>query len=211
MRIACLHTAASNIAIFDAAAPLGLSLAHRVRPDLLAAAEQAGGPTPAILSTTAEELAVLAAEPGTEAVLLTCSTLGPAAALAADAPCPVLRVDAALAEAAARQPGPVTVLCAAPTTLDPTRALFEAAFGDDGRARLEVSLVEGAWPAFRAGERARYLRQLAAAADRAFAAGHQVALAQASMAGATPLCRGGVPLTSPGAGLAAAVTAAASR
>jgi hypothetical protein len=203
MRIACLHTAASNIAVFDAAAAtLGVSLAHETRSDLLAAAEQAGGPTPAILSATAELLTVLAKEPGTDAVLLTCSTIGPAAALAEDAACPVLRVDAALADAASRLPGRVTVLCAAPTTIEPTRTLFEAAFGED-RGRLHIELVEDAWPAFRAGDQARYLRLIAAAADAVLAAGHQVALAQASMAGAAPLCRGGAPLTSPGAGLAA--------
>ncbi|WP_245317799.1 hypothetical protein [Ensifer sp. 1H6] len=49
MIIACLHTADSNVAVFEAAArELGLAagvLRHAVRPDLLEAAERAGGLT----------------------------------------------------------------------------------------------------------------------------------------------------------------------
>ena len=76
MRIACLHTAECNVAIFEAARPDGVSLRHAVRPDLLAAAE-ADGLTPDIAAATAEALAAL--RDGADAVLLTCSTLGPAA------------------------------------------------------------------------------------------------------------------------------------
>ena len=51
MHIACLHTAESNVAVFDnALLQLGLSdqttLHHEVRADLLADAERAGGLTP---------------------------------------------------------------------------------------------------------------------------------------------------------------------
>jgi hypothetical protein len=50
---------------------------------------------------------------------------------------------------------------------------------------------------------------IAAAADQAYRDGADVvALAQASMAGAAALCREGRPLTSPAAGLAAALQAA---
>ncbi len=52
MRIACLHTAESNVAIFEAARPDGVRLRHAVRPDLLAAAE-AEGLTPEIAAATA--------------------------------------------------------------------------------------------------------------------------------------------------------------
>ena len=34
MKIACLHTAESNVAVFEAARPEGVSLSHAVRPDL---------------------------------------------------------------------------------------------------------------------------------------------------------------------------------
>src|SRR5579872_1205029 len=101
MHIACLHTVESNIAVFDAAladlATLPAWLTHAVRPDLLADAERAGGLTPEIVERTAEALRGLAKR--ADAVLLTCSTVGPAVA-GLKAAVPVFRVDGALAEAA---------------------------------------------------------------------------------------------------------------
>ncbi len=198
--IACLHTASSNVAVFDAACPHGVVLRHAVRPDLLMQAELEGGVTEALLARTAEALVVLA--DGATAALLTCSTLGAAAGRAA-AGVPVLRADAALAGAARRIAGRVAVLCAAATTLEPTRALF-----GDASGRMKVELVPGAWALFRAGDLAAYHRRIAEAADAAYATGcDAVALAQASMAGAAPLCRRGQPLTSPAAALHAVARA----
>ena len=73
-----------------------------------------------------------------------------------------------------------------------------------------MQLVPGAWDVFKAGDRSRYLSMIATAADEAFQGGAaQVALAQASMAGAARLAAGGrIPLTSPTVGLAAAIKAA---
>ncbi|MBR0666922.1 Asp/Glu racemase [Roseomonas hellenica] len=191
MRIACLHTVDSNAAVFEAARPPGASLRHVVRADLLSVAEGAGGLTPAIRDETRALLAGLAAE--ADAVLLTCSTLGPSADGLA------LRVDAALAAATATAPGPRLVLYAVATTEAPTRALF-AVHGAD----FEMRLVPDAWDAFRAGDLPGYHARVAEAADAGFAEGYAtVALAQASMAGAAALCRRGLPLTSPAAALAA--------
>src|SRR5579863_714126 len=107
-RIACLHTAASNVLVFDAALRemglVGVELRHAVRADLLAAAERTAGLTPAIVQQTGDALRALCAD--ADAVLLTCSTLGPVAeATAPTAPVPVLRVDAALAREAVRDGG----------------------------------------------------------------------------------------------------------
>jgi hypothetical protein len=201
--IACLHTAAGNLAIFDAACPAGVTLTHTLREDLLRDAEAAGGLTEDIADRTARALEALAT-PGVDAVLLTCSTVGPGAARA-KAPVPVLRVDAALAEEATKGGGQVVVLCAVETTVEPTRVIFAEAATRSG-AVLEVRLVPGAWVAFRAGDPARYHAIIAEAADAAFAAGAtQVALAQASMAGAVALAKGRKPLASPPVGLAAAM------
>lgn len=41
MIVACLHTAESNVAVFEAARPEAVTLSHAVRTDLLAAAERA--------------------------------------------------------------------------------------------------------------------------------------------------------------------------
>ena len=46
LRIACLHTVDSNIAVFEAAARgLDIVMSHHVRADLLSRAEAAGGLT----------------------------------------------------------------------------------------------------------------------------------------------------------------------
>jgi hypothetical protein len=124
LQIACLHTADSNILVFDAAArelglPSGL-LRHEVRSDLLLAAEQSGGVTPTIEKETASALLVLSRS--ANVVLLTCSTLGPVAArLGGTSAVPILRVDAALAGQAVAS----VVLCAVETTVGPTTSLFE--------------------------------------------------------------------------------------
>lgn len=202
MRILCLHSAASNIPIFDEAAPDGAALSHLVRADLLEAAEARGGADEAILAATAAALAEAMAESCAAAALLTCSTLGPAAPRAG-----ALRVDDALAReaaAAAAGGGAIEALCAVETTLAPTRALFERAARETG-ARVAVRLVPDAWARFRAGDADGYAALIAQAAGES--AADVVALAQASMAPAAERIARPV-LTSPGAGLAAALVAA---
>jgi hypothetical protein len=212
LSISCLHSAQSNIAVFEAARRAlrldNVMLKHRVRADLLSAAERAGRATPEILAQTAEELVAVAS--GADAVLLTCSTLGPAAALAAGrVGIPLLRVDQALAEEAVRDGGLVVALCAVGTTIGPTRAVFEAAAMATG-ATIEVRLVPGAWDKFRAGRERDYWLAIAEAADSAASEGAVVALAQASMAGALSVARS-KPLASPITGLAAIVALAEAR
>ncbi len=211
IRIACLHTARTNIAVFDSAmVSAGLKdvvLAHAVREDLLAAAEREQCLTAETMRETVEALTQLCV--GADAVLLTCSTLGKAAELAAtDATVPVLRVDAALAAEAVKDGGRVVVLCAVETTMEPTRDLFET-FASATGAEVTVRLAPGAWAAFKAGLQGRYLDMIAEAARQAQIEGATtVALAQASMAGACALFpREERPLSSPAAGLLAAVRA----
>ena len=130
-------------------------------------------------------------------MLLTCSTLGPAAGAAG-----ALRADAALADAAVAAGGTVEVLCAAPSTLAATAELFEAAAERTG-ARVVVRLVPGAWPLFHAGDHAGYAALIARDAEASRA--DVVALAQASMAPAARLTARPV-LSCPQAALAAIVT-----
>ena len=209
LRIACLHTAQSNISVFDAAlADLGVDgvmLTHHVRADLLADAEREGGLTPEIQRRTREALDALAQT--ADAVLLTCSTLGPSV----DGHETVLRTDASLAHAAVEGGGKVVVLCAAATTLEPTRDLFEAA-ARAVAAAIDVRLVPGAWTAFKAGDADGYCRLIAEAVDDALRSGATtVALAQASMAGALKLMAGKPVMASPAVGLQSAIDAAARR
>jgi hypothetical protein len=198
-RIACLHTAAGNIALFEAAAvDLALDLRHLVRAHLLAAAEQAGGLTPSIVEET--EAALRAAAGDADFVLLACSTLGPVAD-GLRAKVPTLRIDRALAEAAVKKGGRVAVLYTFPGTAQASGDLFrEVAAGTE--AEIDLQLVPGAWDLFKEGDQQQYLAMIADAADRAFAAGAaSVAFAQASMAPAAGLCVKGTPLTSPRASL----------
>lgn len=212
MRIACLHTAESNIAVFEAAArELGIPpdvLRHEVRADLLAAAEGAGGLTANIADTTRLELLSLAQS--ADVVVLTCSTLGASVnTIAANSRAPILRTDGALAAAAARAGGRIVALCAVETTIDPTSRLFFDAV-QQSEATVEVQLVPEAWAMFKAGDLEGYLATIARAADGAYASGASiVALAQASMSGAAALVSAGPrPLSSPTAGLDAALEAA---
>jgi hypothetical protein len=77
MRLGGLHMAARNLEVFDAARERpDVSLVHHVRPDLLAE----GGLTGEIVAETIWALRELDAQ--TDAVILTCSTLGPAVDLA---------------------------------------------------------------------------------------------------------------------------------
>lgn len=211
-RIACLHTIDSNVTVFDEAPAAtgltGITLRHTVRADLLAGAERQGRLTPEIAAETVSLLRGLSA--GADAVLLTCSTLGPAADTAAlDSAIPVLRVDAALAAEAVKAGGRVVVLCTVETTVEPTRRLFEDAARATG-ATIDVQVVPQAWAAFKAGDSDRYFALVAEAVDAAWDAGAtRVALAQASMTGAAArLPADRRPLTSPAVGLAEAASRA---
>jgi Asp/Glu/hydantoin racemase len=142
-----------------------------------------------------------------DAVLLTCSTLGNAVdGLSEQAEKPIVRVDAALAETAIAAGGHVVVLCAVETTIAPTAELFRrAAVGSS--TTFEVRLVSGAWDKFKADDKNGYLTMIAQAAEVAYESGAtMVALGQSSMTSAAVLVQNGPPpLTSPVAGLKAAI------
>lgn len=209
MRIACLHTAASNINVFDAAAQaLGIAsgvLHHEVRSDLLAAAEYLGHLNDEIAESTAQALLQLAQH--ADAVLLTCSTLGPSIE-PISTQVPILRADEALAFEAVQPGAKVVVLCAVETTLEPTSTLFHKA-AQRSSATVDVRFVPTAWDLFKAGDIEGYLALIAEAADRAYFEGASiVALGQASMGGAASRVTAGPrPLTSASAGLRAALKA----
>lgn len=200
LTIACLHTAATNAGLFDTAAaalPGGaLRLTHVARPDLLRTPDDA----------TLDEAAALLAEmsEGADAVLLTCSTIGEAVGRVEAARAPVLRADAALAHAALRSGGEVTVLYAAPSSRGPSFRLFDAVAREHG-ARLRLEIVPGAWALFEAGDLLGYHARVAEVARGALG---RVALAQASMAPAAALLPDAPPLTVPGTGVMAAARAA---
>ncbi|WP_416412544.1 glutamate racemase [Pantoea sp. App145] len=209
MTIACLHTAASNIAIFDqAAASLGMpstALNHLVMPHLLAEAELSGGMTPEQQTRLTALLHSLT--PWFDAILITCSTLGPVAdSFHNDANgCVVWRTDGMLADEVHRREGQSVVLCAAESTLAATTALF-CPPARDGQ-QPEVRLIPDAWATFKAGDQLGYRRLIKEAVELARQQGAvNVALAQVSMAiAAQDFSEDQRPLTSPQLALRCAI------
>lgn len=209
--LALFHTGESHIATFGpmiARLAPEIPLVHRVRQDLLDAA-QPNGLTPAIRRRAVQDLLGLA-DAGAAVVLCTCSTLGPAAETAADlAEVPVLRVDRPMMEAALDRGLRIAVAACLASTIGPTRALLDRVAAARGmQAEVSEILLAEAWPHFAGGNRAAYAAAIADGLARAAPEVDAVILAQASMAPAADLCRLPIPvLSSPRLGAAAAIAA----
>lgn len=192
MHISFLHTADVHVATFDALlttlAPraavthhVDASLLQRVRADGLAA----------VRHDTRALLRVLAAA---DAVVCTCSTLGP---LVDELALPhVLRIDRPMMEqACALGPAPLVAIC-----LESTRQATAALVADCGATRPRMVLCAGAWAHFENGDTNRYAASIAAAIRSDMAGNGPVdciVLAQASMAvAADHLTDLGVPVLS---------------
>jgi hypothetical protein len=209
--LALLHTHKGHPAAFDAIAARvapGLRLAHVVRPGLLERATAEGRVSPSLAAEVAAEVRAAAADAGAGAVLCTCSTIG-AAAEAADAGVPVIRVDRPMAAAAVKAGRRILVVACLATAAEPALDLIEEEARRAGTAvQTRVELFAGAWAHFLDGDTQRYLRAVADGTMLVRRDADVVVLAQASMAGAAALLQDlPVPvLSSPAAGLAAAAS-----
>ena len=208
-RVALVHTVGSLQPLFaELCAELlpGVETVHVVDESLLRDAIAEGELTPAIRERLEADLRPLATD--ADAVLVTCSSMGPAVEAArARVGRPVLRVDEPMADEAVRLGDRVGVLATLATTLDPTADLVRRRAEAAGRRDVEVvpRLVAGAFDALRAGDAARHD---ALVADALVGLGRDVdvvVLAQASMARvarAVPPSRLPVPvLSSPRSGV----------
>jgi len=121
---------------------------------------------------------------GADAVLVTCSSIGPGVALAQQLyDTPVLRIDEAMAEKAVRQAETIGVLATLRTTLEPTTALLRAKAAEAGRdVKLIECLCEDAFPAVMAGDAETHDRLLRKALTEDLKDVDTIVLAQASMA-----------------------------
>lgn len=121
---------------------------------------------------------------GAHAVLVTCSSIGPAVTLAKQLfDVPVLRVDDAMAEAAVRQAQKIGVAATLRTTLDPTTALLREKAAQAGRSvELVECLCEDAFPAVLAGDTGTHDKLLRRALLEDLDGVELIVLAQASMA-----------------------------
>ncbi|WP_314174101.1 aspartate/glutamate racemase family protein [Streptomyces winkii] len=208
-RVCVLHTVATLPAVFD---PLLREEAPGVRPyhvvdESLLADTVAHGRLPRTTARLASYVTHAEAA-GARAVLVTCSSVGPAAEAArALVGIPVLRVDDPMAAEAVRKGPRIGVLATLESTLAPTADLVRRHADDQGaEAAVTTTTCPGAYEARLAGETAEHDRLIAAEARR-LASGHDVlVLAQASMSaalGATAAEDLGVPvLTSPRSGTA---------
>ena len=121
---------------------------------------------------------------GADAVLVTCSSIGPAVTLAQQLfDIPVIRIDDAMAEEAVRRARTIGVLATLSTTLTPTTALLRHKAREAGR---DIELVEclcaDAFPAVLAGDTETHDRILRKALVDDMRNVEAIVLAQASMA-----------------------------
>lgn len=177
-----VHTAVAHVSTFDAlvaAEAEGVRTTHVVDPELLRVAQRAGS-SKAVRRALGGRLVELQ-QAGVDAVVCTCSTLGPAAEqLGGALPFRVMRVDRAMAELATRGGSRIAVVAALQSTVAPTVALLQECAG--GTAEITLEICDDAWAAFVAGEQGQYLAQVAGAARRVARDVDVVVLAQASMA-----------------------------
>jgi hypothetical protein len=150
LTIRCLHTATIHAATFDnlfhAAAP-DVTLVHHVRADWLAQARQSGLGTQ-LWAAVRHQLETDAAT--ADAVLSTCSTLGPVADAVARHYPNVVRGDRPMMDAAAAHAGAVLLAYCLDSTRDASVQLLTAALQSAGRSAASYQTVScrDAWPAF---------------------------------------------------------------
>jgi Asp/Glu/hydantoin racemase len=130
------------------------------------------------------ELIASAEAAGADAVLVTCSSIGPAVTLSKPFfDIPVLRIDEAMAEIAVKQGKTIGVLATLKSTLDPTTELLRQKATELGReVRLVECLCEDAFPAVLAGDTETHDRILRKALMEDLKDVDTIVLAQASMA-----------------------------
>lgn len=186
MKITCLHTADVHIATFDALfAEAGFdgTVDHIVRTDLLARARDQGAE-----AARADLRQAIAALGDADAVLCSCSTLGPLIDDMAQADPRLLRIDRPLMECAARAGGKVLVVLCLESTRRATSDLLNRVAAEAGRdVQQELLLCAEVWPLFEAGQASAFSSAIAARVRQALADSPDtsaVVLAQASMMGA---------------------------
>ena len=125
-----------------------------------------------------------AREGGADAVMVTCSSIGPAASLARGLfDFPVIRVDEAMAEEAVRAGRRIGVAATVRTTLEPTVELLrDKAIAAQREIDMVEALCEGAFEAVLSGDTATHDRIVTDTLSRLSGAVDVVVLAQASMA-----------------------------
>jgi len=187
MKIAFLHTAQVHVATFNTlvnALSQDVECEHHVAPDLLERAQADG------LAAVAYETTVLLAKLAqADAVLCSCSTLGPLADAVAKTHPNVIRVDRPLMEAAAKAGPNVMVAICLQSTRDATLELLQSCASQIGETITpRLVLCDLAWPFFEQGATAGFATKIADTINAVIAQHGKpdcIVLAQASMRVAT--------------------------
>lgn len=203
-KLAFIHTSHVLIPLFTQLAKEhlpGVECFHMTDESLIRNTITAGGLT----GNTARRVAAmigLAHEGGADAVMVTCSSIGKATAMArSQFDFPVFRIDEAVAQQAVRLGGRIGVAATLRTTLEPTLELLRETAAQEGReVELIPALAEGAFEAVVAGDTEQHDELLLATLSDLMARVDVVVLAQASMsrvAGLLPVGAGPALLASP--------------
>lgn len=199
MKIAFLHTAQVHVATFNTlvdALLQNVECEHHVAPDLLERAQVDG-----LAAVAHETMALLTELAQADAVLCSCSTLGPLADTIAETHPNVIRVDRPLMEAAAKAGPYVMVAVCLQSTRDATLELLQSCASQIGEIITpRLVLCDAAWPFFEQGDTAGFATKIADTINEAIAQHGKpdcIVLAQASMrVAAVELSDLGIPVLS---------------
>jgi hypothetical protein len=199
MKIAFLHTAQVHVDTFETLLKTvspSASATHHVAPDLLTRAQSAG-----LASVEHETSKLLIELSRADAVLCTCSTLGPITDLIATTHPNVTRVDRPLMEAACEfGSNPMIAICLESTREATLALLQDCAEQTSATVTPHLVLCDTAWPFFEKGDTAAFAQQISNSIRHAIAqSGHPdcIVLGQASMrVAAAELADLGVPVLS---------------
>jgi Asp/Glu/hydantoin racemase len=204
-----IHTVSSLVPVFDALARQHLPTwqAFNMLDESLLRTTIRDGSLSSLTMRRLTGMVWSAVDAGARAVVVTCSSLGPAVdAARLLCPVPLLRIDEGMAIAAVGHGPRIGVLATLRTTLTPTSDLITRTAAQMGKnCTLTARIAEGAFEQLRLGDTAGH-DQAVAQAIRAMAEGVDViVLAQASMARALDSVKadlGALPvLTSPELGM----------
>ena len=203
-RLGLVHTVSSLAPVFESLATEllpGVALDATVDEALLAETI-AAGEIPAATADRLGRYVDAALTAGSDLVLVTCSSVGPAVdGLAATHHGRVLRIDEAMADRAVELGDRIGVVATLRSTLEPTAELIRRRAAEAGRrpVSVEAHLVAGAFAALRAGDTDRHDRLVREALEALLPDVEVIVLAQASMArvvASLPEARGAPPILS---------------
>lgn len=184
-KISFLHTAEVHVHTFtELTKNYNVKVEHTVMPELLSRAQQFG-----LEDVRAETLATLAQLSNADAVVCTCSTLGPIADQIGQTNPNVLRIDRPLMQAALESaPNIAVAICLKSTEVATLKLLQDCADEADIKTTPQLILCADAWRFFEAGNMPAFAQSIADQINQELNPNAGcVILAQASMRVAAPL------------------------